>query len=311
MFHMMNEARINVGYGAAMLGYAGYLAALEYAKERPQGRHPDNRDPSSPQVMLIEHADVRRMLLAQKAFVEGGLALCLYAAKLVDTQSAHPDEATRDEAAKLQSLLTPICKAWPSVYCLEANDLAIQVLGGAGYTRDYPVERLYRDNRLNAIHEGTNGIQAMDLLGRKVLGDGGQALAILASRIETTAQRAADDEELAAHAQALRGAVQRVQVATMAVGKLAATGALRDALANATLYAEAFGHVVIAWIWLEKALLARDGLAKSSGGDALFYQGKLAACDYFFKYELPSIEAKLNVVTQLESLCVGLNPEVL
>jgi butyryl-CoA dehydrogenase len=311
MFHMMNEARINVGYGATMLGYAGYLCALDYARDRPQGRHPDNRDPSTPQVMLIEHADVKRMLLAQKAFVEGGLALCLYTAKLVDIQVAHPDEAVRAEATMLQALLTPICKAWPSDYCLEANHLAIQVLGGAGYTRDYPVERLYRDNRLNPIHEGTNGIQAMDLLGRKVLSDGGQGLRLLASRIETTAQRASDDETLAAHAQAIRAAMGQVAGAAAEVGKQAAMGSLRAALANATLFAQSLGHVVIAWLWLEQALVARRALETCSEGERDFYRGKCSACDYFFRYEVPTIEAKLAVVARLDATCIELDPNTL
>ncbi|MEC9465256.1 MAG: acyl-CoA dehydrogenase [Myxococcota bacterium] len=308
MFHMMNEARIGVGYGAAMLGYAGYLCALDYARDRPQGRHPDNRDPNSPQVNLIDHADVKRMLLAQKAFVEGGLALCLYAAKLVDIQVAAPESASREEAKTLLALLTPVCKAWPSDYCLEANHLAIQVLGGAGYTRDYPAERLYRDNRLNPIHEGTNGIQAMDLLGRKILGDGGAALRLLAARMEATAQRAMEAESLSPHAQALRKAMSRVAETTAAVGQKAAGGGLRQALANATLFAEAFGHVVIAWIWLEQALVAQIAMASCGESDRDFYRGKATACDYFFRYELPTIDSKLDVVARLDATCLEMDP---
>ena len=167
MFHMMNEARIGVGIGAAAIGCAGYEIALRYARERRQGRLPGQRDPSSPMLPLIAHADVRRMLLKAKSQAQGALALCLYAARLVN-EVADGDA----EAQRLLDLLTPIVKAWPAEHALQANDLAIQVLGGAGYTRDFPLERMYRDNRLNPIHEGTNGIQAVDLLGRKVLGDG-------------------------------------------------------------------------------------------------------------------------------------------
>jgi hypothetical protein len=167
MFHMMNEARIGVGMGAVMYGYRGYLASLQYARERLQGRPPAAKDPLQPQVPLVAHADVRRMLLAQKAYVEGAFALGLYAARLVDEQRTGTSEAARAEAGLLLDLLTPIVKSWPAQWCLEANSLAIQIHGGYGYTREYPVEQFWRDNRLNMIHEGTHGIQALDLLGRK------------------------------------------------------------------------------------------------------------------------------------------------
>ncbi len=179
MFHMMNEARIGVGLGATALGIAGYRYSLDYARTRQQGRPASNKDPVSKPVAIIEHADVRRMLLAQKAYVEGGLALGLYCARLVDELEAAPDSKEAEETRLLLEILTPIAKAWPSEWCLEANKLAIQVLGGYGYTRDYPVERYYRDNRLNPIHEGTNGIQALDLLGRKVTMQNGAALRLL------------------------------------------------------------------------------------------------------------------------------------
>jgi alkylation response protein AidB-like acyl-CoA dehydrogenase len=176
MFHMMNEARIAVGPGATMLARAGYVHSLEYARQRTQGRLPDNRDPSSPPVKIIAHADIKRLLLAQKASIEGSLALCLFCAMLVDRlRVASGDERNRSQL--LLDILTPIAKSWPSEFCLEANKHAIQVLGGHGYTRDHPVERLYRDNRLNAIHEGTHGIQAIDLLGRKVTMANGEASA--------------------------------------------------------------------------------------------------------------------------------------
>ncbi|MDF2463362.1 MAG: Butyryl-CoA dehydrogenase (Short-chain-acyl-CoA dehydrogenase)-like protein, partial [Ramlibacter sp.] len=185
MFHMMNEARIGVGMAAVMLGMAGYYASLEYARNRPQGRPvgPAGKDPSKPQVRIIEHADVKRMLLAQKSYCEGALALALYCARLVDEQHTGTPEAA-DEARLLLEVLTPIAKSWPSEWCLEANSLAIQVHGGYGYTRDFPVEQYWRDNRLNMIHEGTHGIQAADLLGRKVLMEGGRGLELLAGRVD-------------------------------------------------------------------------------------------------------------------------------
>jgi alkylation response protein AidB-like acyl-CoA dehydrogenase len=168
MFHMMNEARLVVGAAATTLGYTGYLKSLEYARSRPQGRSVTAKDPAESPVPIIEHPDVKRILLAQKSYVEGALALVLYCSRLSDIASSadSPDEA--DSATSLLDLLTPVAKSWPSQGCLEANDLAIQVHGGYGYTREYDVEQHYRDNRLNPIHEGTHGIQSLDLLGRKV-----------------------------------------------------------------------------------------------------------------------------------------------
>jgi butyryl-CoA dehydrogenase len=285
MFHMMNEARIGVGLGAVMLGYAGYEASLEYARQRAQGRPITGagKDASQPPVPLVQHADVRRMLLAQKAYVEGGLALALYCARLVDEQHSG-DEAAAAEAALLLEMLTPIAKSWPSEWCLEANSLAIQVLGGYGYTRDFPVEQYWRDNRLNMIHEGTHGIQALDLLGRKVVMNGGAGLKLLATRIGATIERAGHVEGLAEPANRLAAALQKLGAATKSAW---ATGVPEEALANAVPYLQAFGHVVLAWLWLDVALAAR--------GHAL-QPGKDAAMRYFFAHELPKIDAWLAVV---------------
>ncbi|HWI81245.1 acyl-CoA dehydrogenase [Ramlibacter sp.] len=302
MFHMMNEARIGVGTAAVMLGLAGYYASLEYARNRPQGRLPSGpkaagggavgKDPAQPQVPIIEHADVKRMLLAQKSLCEGGLALELYCARLVDEQRTGEPQAA-DEARLLLEVLTPIAKSWPSECCLEANSLAIQVHGGYGYTRDFPVEQYWRDNRLNMIHEGTHGIQAADLLGRKVLMEGGRGLGLLAHRIGATSARARQHPELAEHGQALAAALRQLQQATQAAW---ATGDPAQALANAVPYMQAFGHVVVAWLWLDVALAAvagRDGAAA----------GRVQAARYFYRYELPKIGAWLQVVASRDQTC--------
>jgi alkylation response protein AidB-like acyl-CoA dehydrogenase len=283
MFHMMNEARIGVGLAATMLGMAGYEASLDYAKQRPQGRPmgPQGKDPAQPQVPIIRHADVKRMLLAQKSYCEGALALELYCARLVDEQHSG-DEAAAKDAALLLEVLTPIAKSWPSEWCLEANSLAIQVLGGYGYTRDFPVEQYWRDNRLNMIHEGTHGIQALDLLGRKVVMDGGAGFKLLGARMQATIERAGQDE----HARALADALQSLQAATRSAW---ATGVPEEALANATPYLQAFGHTVLAWLWL-------DVMLSLQGRDDDFAQGKRAAMRYFFDYELPKTGAWLQPV---------------
>ncbi len=293
MFHMMNEARIAVGLGAVMLGYAGYEASLDYARGRPQGRPigPGGKDPSQPQIPIIRHADVKRMLLAQKSYVEGGLALELYCARLVDEQHTGDAQAAKD-AALLLEMLTPIAKSWPSEWCLEANSLAIQVHGGYGYTRDYPVEQYWRDNRLNMIHEGTHGIQALDLLGRKVVMDGGAGLLALAQRINGTIERASPHADLHPQATALAAALQQIGAATKAAWS---TGVPEEALANAVPYLQAFGHVVLAWIWLDVALSVDP--ATPAG------QGRLAAGRYFFRHELPRIEAWLAVVRTRDDTC--------
>jgi butyryl-CoA dehydrogenase len=292
MFHMMNEARIGVGMGATALGYTGYLHALEYARTRTQGRPATARtmkDAAAPPVRIIEHPDVRRMLLAAKSYAEGGLALGLYCARLVDEEETAETEAERARAHLLLDTLTPIAKAWPSQWGPVADDLAIQVHGGYGYTRDYPVEQFYRDNRLNPIHEGTNGIQALDLLGRKVVAQGGAGLALLTETIGATTARAAGTE-WAAFAADLDRAVVRLTAVT---ATLWGTGDPELALANATPYLEATGHVVVAWLWLEQALAT--GTASSD-----FHEGKRAAARYFHRWELPKVHTHLDLLESLD-----------
>ncbi|MFM9433071.1 alkylation response protein AidB-like acyl-CoA dehydrogenase [Janthinobacterium sp. CG_23.3] len=307
MFHMMNEARIAVGLGAAVLGYTGYLHALDYARSRPQGRHPAAKDPAQPQIPIIGHTDVRRMLLAQKSYVEGGLALVLYSARLVDEANSAETPAAREHANRLLDFLTPITKSWPSQWCLEANNLAIQVHGGYGYTREYNVEQFYRDNRLNAIHEGTHGIHGLDLLGRKVaLQDGALFQSFGAELAKTVAKaRAVDDggfaSDLNGYADALAATWVRVEQVTLA---LYAAGDMNKTLANASAYLEALGHTTVAWIWLELALLAASKLPAALAGnpaDADFYRGKLQACRYFYHWELPKARQQLDVLESIDT----------
>jgi alkylation response protein AidB-like acyl-CoA dehydrogenase len=274
MFLMMNEARVGVGIGAAALGYRGYRHSVNYARERLQGRAIGKRGGAP--LAIIEHPDVKRMLLAQKAYAEGALALCLYCAKLVDQH----DDA---DSVALLGLLTPIAKTWPSEYGLAANDLAIQVHGGYGYTRDFDVEQLWRDNRLNPIHEGTTGIQAIDLLGRKILRDDGRGMAVLRARIADTIAKAGGRTE----ARALDDAWTRVAAS---VEGLRAAPAAFD---NATLFLSAFGHSVLGWLWLDQAL-AVEGVS-----DADFAEGKRRACRYFFDQEMPKVAAWLAPVDAL------------
>lgn len=287
MFTMMNEARIGVGLVATALGYTGYLESLEYARTRTQGRTKGAADPTAPQRPIIEHADVKRMLLAQKAYAEGALALVLYCARLVDEHRTAADDEERRALTLLLDILTPIAKSWPSQWCLEANSLAIQVHGGYGYTREYNVEQHYRDNRLNPIHEGTHGIQGLDLLGRKVTQQGGASLRALDERIRATIGAArAQGGEPAEMAAQLESSWQRLVEVTAA---LFADGDIEAALANSSVYLEAFGHITLAWIWLQQVLAA-------AGNEGDFYDGKRHAARYFFRFELPRTGPQLDLL---------------
>lgn len=298
MFHMMNEARIGVGAGAAALGYTGYLQALEYARSRPQGRRPGQKDPTAPQVPIVEHADVRRMLLASKSYVEGAMALVLYAAKLLDLSVSSEDPDERASARRLLDVLTPIVKSWPSQWCLFANDLAIQIHGGAGYTRDHDVEQFYRDNRLNPIHEGTHGVHALDLLARKVVIDQGAGFDLLVTAMRNAIDRAPAD--LAPWAAQLSARVDRLVTITNALRE---SGDPERALANATVYLEAAGHIVLAWMWLEQATAA--------DGTGPFYDGKRAAARYFFTYEAPRVDTQLDLLSRGDTQLLELDTDCL
>jgi alkylation response protein AidB-like acyl-CoA dehydrogenase len=291
MFHMMNEARIGVGLGAVALGYAGFLESLDYARTRPQGR-PAAKDPAMPQVRIVEHPDVRRMLLAQKAYVEGGLALTLYCARLVDEQHTAPDAHAREEAALLLE---------PADACRE--ELAVAVVPRGQRPRHPGARRLWLHPRLRrraALSRqpaephprGTHGIQALDLLGRKVSMAGGRALGLLGERIagSIARARATGDADLTEWAAALEEAVARTVRTTRG---LYSAGDMERALANATVYLEAFGHVTVAWIWLEQAIAAQG-----HAGD--FYDGKRQACRYFFRWELPRTGPQFALLDSLD-----------
>ncbi len=303
MFHLMNEARIGVGLGAAALGYTAYLHALDYARNRPQGRLPGpaGKDASQPQVPLVAHADVRRMLLAQKCYAEGGLGLVLACARLVDEQRiAHEagDTETAVSRQLLLDILTPVAKSWPSQWCLAGNDLAIQVHGGYGYTRDYRVEQLWRDNRLNAIHEGTHGIQGIDLLGRKVAMQGGAAFEAYVRLVEGTLARAVGST-CAGFADALAARLSRLREVTAALLQVEDPVAR---LANASAYLEAFGHVTVAWVWLGQLLALGTR-------DDDFARGKRQAARWFLRWELPRVDAWLDRLADNDDSALAMRDE--
>ncbi|MBA6338836.1 MULTISPECIES: acyl-CoA dehydrogenase [unclassified Colwellia] len=290
MFHMMNEARIMVGTSAAVIGIAGYLYSLDYAKNRPQGRLPSSKDPLSPMVNIIEHADVRRMLLAQKAYAEGAFSLVLYGTQLSDDEKTAASAEEKEHAHLLLDFLTPIIKTWPSEYGTKANDLAIQVLGGHGYINEHPVELFYRDNRLNAIHEGTTGIQSLDLLTRKVPMNKMAGYLATLTEINITIEQAKNYQSLTEFSQQLTAAVKSLQLTTEALLTAMTSKNIDLALANSVKYLELFGHVIVAWLWLKQGLVATKALEnKPHQSDENFYQGKLQTLQYFYRFELPQI----------------------
>ena len=301
MFHMMNEARIMVGTGAALTALTGYQYSLDYAKERPQGRLPSCKDPESPPVNIIKHPDVKRMLLAQKAYAEGGYALCLLGAQLSDDEHTAPTQEEREQAHLLLDFLTPIIKSWPSEYGPRANSLAIQVLGGSGYVNEHPVEMFYRDNRLNPIHEGTYGIQSLDLLARKVPMKNLAGYQACLQAIEETIAEASDVEAVAEYASELTAALETLKNTTNIL-----LGAMMEkdidlALANSVKYLELFGNVVVAWVWLKQGIVAAKALQNDPHeSDVNFYNGKLQALKYFFRFELPEINVWAKILCDLD-----------
>ncbi len=302
MFHMMNEARIMVGSGAAITALTGYQYSLDYAKERPQGRLLSNKDPVSAPVSIIQHPDVRRMLLTQKAYSEGAYALCLLGSQLADDEKTAETEEERAKAHLLLDFLTPIIKSWPSEYGPKSNDLAIQVMGGHGYINEHPVEMFYRDNRLNPIHEGTTGIQSLDLLGRKVPMKNFSGYGAMLTEILTTATQAESYENLKGHSIELASSVSILKEATNTV--MAATQSQNHDLvfSNSVAYLDMFGHIVISWLWLKQGIAAQIGLDNSPHtDDEKFYRGKLQAMQYFFHSELPKVNHWANLVKNIDS----------
>jgi butyryl-CoA dehydrogenase len=287
MFQMMNEARLAVGVSAAAIGTAAYYAALEYARARPQGRPIADRDVAKPQVPIIGHADVKRMLLFQKATMEGALGLLLRCSYYMDVARVG-EGSERENAELLLDLLMPIAKSYPSEMGVLSTSAAIQVHGGAGYTTDFPVEQFFRESRIHPIHEGTTGIQGLDLLGRKITQHGGKAVGLLLAEMQAAIAAAAAQPALASLAGQLARAVSTLQQVT---GHLLGVAAHDHELflADATLYLELAGIVVVAWQWLEQAAVAQQALPAAHAADQNFYRGKLMAAQYFYEYELVKV----------------------
>lgn len=307
MFQMMNEARIGVGMNATAIGTAAYYASLEYAKERPQGRLISDKDITKPQVQIIRHADVKRMLLFQKSVVEGSLALLMQCSMYADLASVTEGEE-KERYHLLLDLLTPIAKSYPSEMCCLTTSAAVQILGGAGYTTDFPVEQFYREARIHPIHEGTTGIHGLDLLGRKIIIKNGKSLQLLVAEILKTIEKASSIDHLKPFARKLQTYLGKTDTVTKHLLDLASKD-LEIFLSDATLYLELFGIMTIAWQWLVQAIKAEEALqAGATGDDFDFYQGKIFTLRYFYEYELVKIDALMkrllsedNVTVEMQS----------
>lgn len=308
MFQMMNEARIGVGLNAVSIGTAAYQASLAYAKERPQGRNISEKDPAKPQTHIINHADVKRMLLFQKAVTEGAFALLMYTSKLADV--AHVAEGeTKERAQLLLDLLTPIAKSYPSEMCCLSTSAAVQILGGAGYTTDFPVEQYYREARIHPIHEGTTGIHGLDLLGRKISINNGKAAQIFFEEVSKTLAEATSIDELKPLAEQLQKTLGKAQQVTAHLLGLAQKGEIEKYLSDATLYLELFGLITIGWQWLKQAIIAQQNLVEAHDADHDFYQGKIMAARYFYEYELVKADSLIKRLSSPDQVTIDMQTE--
>lgn len=307
MFQMMNEARLVVGVQAAAIASAAYYASLEYAEERPQGRRISAKDLTLPQIPIIEHPDVRRMLLFQRSVVEGSLSLILRCCMFADLSHLGEDESARRNALLLD-LLTPVAKTYPSEMGILSVSQGLQVLGGYGYCQEFPLEQYFRDIRIHTIHEGTTGIQGLDLLGRKVLGKEGLAVRLYLEELSASMEAARPYEELVPYVDRLQAAVESVQKVTLFRAQSAMKGDIEECLADATLYLELFSIVSIAWQWLEQGVAAHKALKGGcSALDENFYRGKIHTMRYYFHYEVPKIHGLTARLLEADSLTVQMS----
>jgi butyryl-CoA dehydrogenase len=310
MFQLMNQARIGVGIGAASIATAAYYASLDYAKTRRQGRTISKKDPALPQVPIIEHADVKRMLLFQRAVVEGSLSLIMQCSKYVDMIKVLPDDE-KEKYHNLLEILTPVAKSYPSEMGIESISQGLQCFGGSGYCDDYPMEQYYRDARIHPIHEGTTGIQSMDLLGRKVVAQNGRSFILFIAEIEKTIAMADEFPELRTYAQQLNDSRTKLQEVTRHLLQVFMDQGAEFFLADATLYLEMFGIVAIAWQWLLQGIAIRKALQHASNKtDIAFYQGKFITLCYFFGYELPKTLGLAERLLNGDGLTVDMTAEL-
>jgi butyryl-CoA dehydrogenase len=309
MFQMMNDQRNDVGLGAAGVASAAYYASLDYSKERSQGRRLSDKDPTKPQVPIIEHPDVKRMLLFQRAIVEGSLSLLFQCAMYADLEIVLTGEE-KEKYSLLLDLLTPVAKSYPAEMGILSVSQGLQCLGGYGFCDEFPLEQHYRDIRIHPIHEGTTGIQGQDLLGRKVRIKDGKAFKFYVEEVRKTIAAAKDISELEPYAEALENGLETLQNVTKHLLDVASRESGEMFLADATLYLEFFGIVSVAWQWLLQGITIQKGLKNNpADSEADFLQGKHYTMRFFFAYELPKIKGLAQRLRNGDGLTVEMKVE--
>jgi alkylation response protein AidB-like acyl-CoA dehydrogenase len=298
MFQMMNEARIGVGCNAVSIASAAYYASLEYANVRTQGRKITEKDPLKPQIPIIEHADVKRMLLFQKAIVEGSLSLIIEATTRYDLSKTTTGEEQEKNQLILE-LLTPMVKSYPAEMSIETTSAALQCFGGYGFTKEFLAELFFRETRIHTLHEGTTAIHGMDLLGRKVMMKNGLATMHLMQEVMADIDRAQKFDALTGYATILGEKLLTLQQVTMHLVSVAQAEGPEAYLSDATLYLELFGILVIGWQWIKQGIKAEElKQARTKKYSADFLQSKSYALQYFFEYEIPKAD---GLITRLKS----------
>jgi alkylation response protein AidB-like acyl-CoA dehydrogenase len=307
MFHMMNEARLDVGFQGLMAGSNAYLYALDYARQRLQGRDLGAGRNAEAQVPIIRHPDVRRMLMWMKAHVEGMRSLIYYVCGLFDRMACTTDPGVKAQCNAMAELLTPVVKAYCSERGFEVCVQAIQVFGGYGYCREYPVEQLARDCKIASIYEGTNGIQAMDLLGRKLGLRQGQVFAALLTEIQRIVAQAAEMNGLSTLAAETDRTLKRFAETASHIGQAAVSPAFKTAYAHAHPFLEVTGDVIMAWMLLWRAVRAAERLAKDAPKkDAAFYQGQIKSAEFFIETVLPVTLGKMESIVKASPAAVDI-----
>jgi hypothetical protein len=310
MFLMMNEARLLVGMQGLACASASYLNAVNYARERVQGRHLLNMmDKSAPAVPIIQHPDVRRMLLSMKAYVEGMRSLIYYIGYCEDMKEMAASEEEKDRYQGIIDVLIPISKGYVTDRAFDVCNTGVQVFGGYGYTKEYPQELLLRDCRITMIYEGTNGIQAMDLLGRKLGLKKGQAIMDLMTEMQKTIKAGKDIEAVAPYAEELEKALNKLGEVAMHLGGKAMSEEVLQAFAHAYSFLEVSGDVAMAWMLLWRANVAAQNLDKAKKKDKPFYEGQIKSCQFFVENILPTTMGKMKSIHKMGGAAVEISED--
>jgi hypothetical protein len=306
MFHMMNEARLGVGFQGFTYGAAAYQYALNYARERIQGRDlAAGKDPNATAVPIIQHPDVRRMLSWMKAIVEGSRSFIYYTDYIMAKQDLARNEEEKTWCQGMVDLFTPLIKAYNAQRSFEVCAQAMQVYGGYGYTKEFPVEQLVRDSKITSIYEGTDGIQSMDLLGRKIVMDGGKNFGNFIKEVQDTISRARRVEALAPNADYMEKVAGRLSEVCTELGKTAASPGVKQAFAHSFPFLMAMGDVIVGWMLLWRAAVAAEKLADGvKSKEEPFYRGQLTTADFYINTALPETMGKMDAIARMSGAAV-------